>query len=513
MATSSNSQMEASLNLCTNSTAQELLKCFFCDKFLSVPPIYNHEFESICGRCKFVNKSEDSKWTRQTLYEDVARFMIFPCSNSTYGCKAQLKWGDVEEHENTCLYKKLNCPFACNDIFHVEKCRWMGSGPGLNEHLEFCHGDVIKKLPEINFSESRANGIFLTRILKQLMIVVVKYDPPDTFSCMVMVNGTSTDCEAYRYQLELFDENKRNSLILRRSRLEDAVGFEENLTNPEKMLVVELQVVKSLLKKPATIMGRFGIIKKSKRELNFGDKPQECPFDENFLRELECPVCKNYMVPPIQICSTGHSFCSRCRDQMEECPTCRHPFQEGRNYTLEKLTTCINYPCMFRDAGCTVACPSEKLREHELDCSFSGIQCFLECNTGPVMNLFKHLNEKHRDRLIVAGEVHILDLGEGEVMKTFAICFGNDMFRLAVFYDGDIKFSLQQFGVKQSCYTYELEIICTTDCSEKIILTKECPPMSTTFWSKSITVPDDLIQRFISEEDLVFFKINLRKMV
>ncbi|RZC37216.1 hypothetical protein BDFB_007591 [Asbolus verrucosus] len=63
-----------------------------------------------------------------------------------------------------------------------------------------------------------------TRILKQLMVVTVKYEEPEKYSCLVMVNGTSTDCDAYRYQLELYDENQRNSLILRRSRLEDAIS-------------------------------------------------------------------------------------------------------------------------------------------------------------------------------------------------------------------------------------------------------------------------------------------------
>ncbi|KAJ3664135.1 hypothetical protein Zmor_008327 [Zophobas morio] len=510
--------MESSLNLSLNGCVQEILKCFFCEKFLSVPPIYNHENESICGRCRFVNKAEDSKWVRQTLYESVAKYLIFPCSNTSYGCKAQLKWGEVEEHENTCLYKKLNCPYINDDIFGTDKCKWMGSGPGLNEHLESCHGDNIKKLPEVNFTETKWNCIFLTRILKQLMIVTIKYEPPEKLSCLVMVNGTSTDCDAYRYQLELYDENRKNSVILRRSRLEDAVGFEENLANPEKMLVVELSVVNGLLKNPTTVMGRFGIIKKSKREISYGDKSLnstqlEGVFDENFLRELECPVCKNYMVPPIQICSTGHSFCLRCRAQMDECPTCRHPFQEGRNYTLEKLTTCISYPCMFREAGCSVACSSEKIREHEQDCSFSGIQCFLDCATGAVMNMFKHLNEKHHDGLIVAGDVHILDVGDREdTLRYFAICFGNDIFRLVVWYDGDIKFSLQQFGVKQSSYAYELEIVCSTECSEKIILGRECQPMCNDFWGRCVELPEDIIDRFISEEELIFFKVHLKKL-
>lgn len=32
--------------------------------------------------------------------------------------------------------------------------------------------------------------------------------------------------------------------------------------------------------------------------------------------ELECPVCKDYMTPPIHLCVTGHSFCEMCYQEL-----------------------------------------------------------------------------------------------------------------------------------------------------------------------------------------------------
>lgn len=35
---------------------------------------------------------------------------------------------------------------------------------------------------------------------------------------------------------------------------------------------------------------------------------------EALLKELKCPVCMEYMVPPIKLCTSGHNICSKCRE-------------------------------------------------------------------------------------------------------------------------------------------------------------------------------------------------------
>lgn len=40
---------------------------------------------------------------------------------------------------------------------------------------------------------------------------------------------------------------------------------------------------------------------------------------------FECPVCFEYVLPPILQCQSGHLVCSNCRPKLNCCPTCRGP--------------------------------------------------------------------------------------------------------------------------------------------------------------------------------------------
>jgi len=67
------------------------------------------------------------------------------------------------------------------------------------------------------------------------------------------------------------------------------------------------------------VFAKFGVVKKQKKEIfqltgvKDGDillggvtgKDKCASLDEEMLAELECPVCSEYMIPPIFICSTG----------------------------------------------------------------------------------------------------------------------------------------------------------------------------------------------------------------
>lgn len=70
------------------------------------------------------------------------------------------------------------------------------------------------------------------------------------------------------------------------------------------------------------MFAKFGVVKKQKKEIaqitgvKDGDilsgvvsigtgKDKSASLDEEMLAELECPVCSEYMIPPIFICPTG----------------------------------------------------------------------------------------------------------------------------------------------------------------------------------------------------------------
>eukprot|EP00092_Neocalanus_flemingeri_P019546 GFUD01021176.1.p1 GENE.GFUD01021176.1~~GFUD01021176.1.p1 ORF type:complete len:257 (+),score=70.36 GFUD01021176.1:57-827(+) len=62
-------------------------------------------------------------------------------------------------------------------------------------------------------------------------------------------------------------------------------------------------------------------------------------------RELECPVCREEMKPPVHIwqCSQGHLVCEPCktRPEVRHCPTCRQEIV-GRATVVEKIAAQIH---------------------------------------------------------------------------------------------------------------------------------------------------------------------------
>lgn len=67
---------------------------------------------------------------------------------------------------------------------------------------------------------------------------------------------------------------------------------------------------------------------------------------------FECPVCYEYVLPPILQCSNGHLVCSDCRPKLEQCPTCRDSLGTIRNLGMEQLASNLLFPCKYE--GCQI---------------------------------------------------------------------------------------------------------------------------------------------------------------
>lgn len=63
-----------------------------------------------------------------------------------------------------------------------------------------------------------------------------------------------------------------------------------------------------------------------------------------FLQLLECPICKEYMTPPIYQCVTGHTICNSCKVKLGKCGTCDENVEKTRNFTLEELSKKVELP-------------------------------------------------------------------------------------------------------------------------------------------------------------------------
>jgi len=97
--------------------------------------------------------------------------------------------------------------------------------------------------------------------------------------------------------------------------------------------------------------------------------------DETLLRDLECPVCKEYMLPPIKLCTGGHHLCSKCRHTFLCCPICRAKLSETRNMALESIASRVKYPCTNRQSGCLEKFSIEHIAEHHAGCVYGKIKC------------------------------------------------------------------------------------------------------------------------------------------
>jgi E3 ubiquitin-protein ligase SIAH1 len=142
--------------------------------------------------------------------------------------------------------------------------------------------------------------------------------------------------------------------------------------------------------------------------------------------DLECPVCMEYMVPPIKFCMNGHNICSKCRESVEHCPTCRAEFADIRNVALENIARRQKYPCANKKSGCLELFSIEHIAKHQAACVFGKIKCpynlFNICSwTGFKHDLKEHVKAAHPEYLVQGSTFTFPNL-----FKSVAIvfCFG-----------------------------------------------------------------------------------------
>lgn len=124
------------------------------------------------------------------------------------------------------------------------------------------------------------------------------------------------------------------------------------------------------------------------------------------MQEFECPVCLDYMVPPIfVICMNGHNVCNNCAPNLQdECPTCRQPVLNIRNIAMENVGRNVNYPCINRKWGCDQVFPVNEIANHQAECFHNRRHCPWApppCGsclwTGNTGELQAHFNRSHSD--------------------------------------------------------------------------------------------------------------------
>ncbi|PSN52078.1 hypothetical protein C0J52_03903 [Blattella germanica] len=120
----------------------------------------------------------------------------------------------------------------------------------------------------------------------------------------------------------------------------------------------------------------------------------------DLLKDLECPICFNYLTSPIIMCSNGHNIGACCSTKIEECPVCRQRFSPIRNLSLENITQGLKCSCINHNKGCTEVLSLELIKEHEAVCPLGIHECLMNkfpgvhCNwKGSISEFEKHVSQ------------------------------------------------------------------------------------------------------------------------
>lgn len=124
---------------------------------------------------------------------------------------------------------------------------------------------------------------------------------------------------------------------------------------------------------------------------------------------FECPVCFDFVLPPIIQCANGHLVCSSCRTKITTCPTCRIPISSNiRNLPMEKLAMTMMFPCKYSSSGCTETLMHTNKVDHEDSCEYKPYSCPCPGSSckwyGPLEQVMSHLMHQHKSITTLQGE-------------------------------------------------------------------------------------------------------------
>jgi E3 ubiquitin-protein ligase SIAH1 len=191
----------------------------------------------------------------------------------------------------------------------------------------------------------------------------------------------------------------------------------------------------------------------------------------DLLRELECPVCMEYMLPPITLCQNGHNICNSCKSKLDSCPTCRTQFTDIKNLSLESMCRRVKFPCKYTETGCSEILPMDSITTHQSECPYGNYVCpfviaSLECPwTGFITDMKQHIKSVHNeasDSRDVLG-IHNARLPKFETSSAWcqALFTMNEVFfRLSKVVDGFLYCCVFYVGPKDkaSMYSYRLTV-------------------------------------------------------
>lgn len=228
---------------------------------------------------------------------------------------------------------------------------------------------------------------------------------------------------------------------------------------------------------------------------------------------MECPVCIDYMVPPIYQCSTGHSICKNCLPKVRNsCPTCRDTIDQKQNYTLAKLIEYIVYPCKFHKKGCKFVNNSTKIEAHEANCDFGPLDCPLkteeECPWNDLPSeLVAHVENQHNEYILKYSKVEISFEFDEDKSEAYLIEYNDKLFKFCYKYSEEFfvwHMMLMGTLLESEQYKYQIEIVDTLGNKNVAISESVIPFAATVDDENGIKLSVETVRHFL-EDTLIYF--------
>jgi E3 ubiquitin-protein ligase SIAH1 len=238
------------------------------------------------------------------------------------------------------------------------------------------------------------------------------------------------------------------------------------------------------------------------------------PCLKDLLKEVECPVCTEYMLPPIAMCVNGHCVCSSCREKLQTCPLCRYPFAKTRNLLAENMIRRMRFPCKYSDRGCARSFNLQRVKSHEDQCSHRPFKCpfsivaTVKCpwvgNFTTIKNHIEDLHDRPTDRReLVSGKHHgQLNCNSGEWCQAM-FTMNETFFMIPRIIENKMHFCILYVGLRNKASNFKYSVliskqdgsgnmsICATTKSylsdvDKILKKQECVVFEEDYWQKCL---------------------------
>ena len=241
------------------------------------------------------------------------------------------------------------------------------------------------------------------------------------------------------------------------------------------------------------------------------------------LKELECPVCTEYITSPIKMCENGHAICGSCKGRVTECPTCRGKFIDVRNITVENLAATAIYPCKNREDGCEETFTADDRNKHLSVCLYESRQCpvslilGVNCSwTGTLSKIPIHIPAEHDSVIAAVPGNFVVNLPDFVRNKVYfqLVLFSEEFFCLIWHSKSkDCDFTVLHLGLKEDSETFKYGIKIGNS-EEYIAGTRKCRSHCDMYLTdlqprKSITINYDTLLDFVSENGCLSCEIEI----